>query len=357
MENFDTSAAWMAKDLMIDQSWVFKLTDNECTQLKEVTKKAFDPKRSLFDYSKSDFNLNPSFETIQTAANKAYFGPGLALVKGLPRNNMSPEEFELMVWAIGLHLGVARPQGKATQYISKVQATENNYRSANGRGYNSNTELDFHCDGCDLVGLACYNKAYHGGKSIISSSVSAWQTLVRERPDLAEIAREEFHFSRNQEEALGEMPYYTQPLFDFKDGRLFGKWNRNRVMNGQDLINVPKLTSTQNECMDLLDQILHRPTLMFTMWLNPGDLQFINNHVMLHSRTAFQDHKKLAQKRLLYRLWIATPKSFRLPSSWAEYFGSIEPGTIRGGIRGQKYDETCKTFEKVQAKCSGMQEP
>ena len=75
------------------------------------------------------------------------------------------------------------------------------------------------------------------------------------------------------------------------------------------------------------------------------------------SRTAFQDHKKLAQKRLLYRLWIATPKSFRLPSSWGEYFGSIEPGTIRGGIRGQKYDETCKAFEKVQAKCSGMPEP
>ena len=90
------------------------------------------------------------------------------------------------------------------------------------------------------------------------------------------------------------------------------------------------------------------------MWLEPGDLQFINNHVMLHSRTAFDDFKELNRKRLLYRLWIAPPFSIKLPKSWQEYFRSISPGTVRGGIRGHKYDSYCEAFDTQQAKNMGM---
>ena len=355
--NFNTSAAWRVEDLVRDQSWVFTIEDGARKQLAKTAKKAFDSTRKFFDYSQDDFDLGPGFDTIAAAAREAYFGRGLTLVKGLPRNGMSEEEFQLMIWAVGLHLGVARPQGRASQYISEVRAAGMIYRSAGGRGYNSNAGLDFHCDGCDLVALACYNKAKRGGQSRVSSSVSAWQTLRVERPDLAEVARHDFYFSRNQEEAPDEAPYYAQPLFDFEDGRLFGKWNRNRVRTGQEIEGVPKLTATQQECTDLLDEILRRRNLMCTMWLEPGDLQFINNHVMLHSRTTFKDYDEPDRKRLLFRLWIAPPDSVRLPRSWVDYFRSIAPGTVRGGIRGHKHDEICKAFEMRQAKRMGMPAP
>ncbi len=267
---------------------------------------------------------------------------------------MTESEFELLIWAIGLHLGVARPQGKSSNYISEVRATGMNYRSAHGRGYNSNAGLDFHCDGCDLVALGCYNKAKSGGQSLITSSISAWKTLNEERPDLAETARNNFYFSRNEEEAVDESPYYVQPLFDFQDGRLFAKWNRNRVRNAQSLDGVPKLNNAQSTCADLLDNIVSRKKLMFTMWLEPGDLQFINNHIMLHSRTTFEDYKEPERKRLLFRLWIAPPNSVRLPKSWADYFRSVEPGTVRGGIRGQNYDATCESFDERQSLSVGM---
>ena len=152
--NFDTSAAWRVEDLVSDQSWVFTIEDSARKELAKTAKKAFDSTRSLFDYSKDDFDLGPGFDTIAAAAREAYFGRGLTLVKGLPRNGMSEEEFQLMIWAVGLHLGVARPQGRASQYISEVRAAGMIYRSASGRGYNTNAGLDFHCDGCDLVALA-----------------------------------------------------------------------------------------------------------------------------------------------------------------------------------------------------------
>jgi len=96
---------------------------------------------------------------------------------------------------------------------------------------------------------------------------------------------------------------------------------------------------------------------MFTMWLEPGDLQLPNNHVMLHSRTRFEDGDDPDRQRLLYRIWIAPPNSVRLPQSWADFFGTTEPGTVRGGIRGHQHDETCKEFERRQAKSLGMPAP
>ncbi len=58
------------------------------------------------------------------------------------------------------------------------------------------------------------------------------------------------------------------------------------------------------------------PDLAHAMWLEPGDLQIINSHVTLHSRTDFIDHDDPAQKRLLFRLWLAPPDGDRLPESW-----------------------------------------
>lgn len=356
-EDFDQSAVWTVEQLSQEQRWVFRLEPKAADAVATSIMRVLDPERPLFDYKKEEFDFSPILDPLTKAVKEAYFGRGLALVQGLPRAGLSAEAFRLLNWAIGLHFGVARPQGKASQYISEVKSAGMTYRSAGGRGYNSNAKLDFHADGCDLVTLACYNKAKAGGQSMISSSAHSWKILQRERPDLAEIALQNFYFSRNQEQAPDEAPFYAQPLFDFKDGRVFGKWNRNRVRTAQELEGVPLLTAEQRECTDLLDEILRRPEVMFTMWMEPGDLQLMNNHVLLHSRTSFEDFDEPERQRLLYRLWLAPPDSVELPESWAPYFRSTKAGTVRGGIRGHCHDETCLTFERRQAQALAMPAP
>ncbi len=357
LPEFSTSAAWQADDLTNNKSWVFHLDEGAAEQLVKITRAAFDPDRPFFDYKHDEFDLGPAIKTIGKAVREAHFGCGLSVLKGLPRGLLCAAEYKFLVWLIGLQIGVARPQGKASQYISEVSATGNTYRAAGGRGYNTNSRLDFHADGCDIVALACYNNAKAGGQSLVSSSVSAWQVLVAERPDLAEIACQMFYFSRNQEEAPDENSFYRQPLFDFEDGRLFAKWNRNRVRTAQELAGVPKLTEVQHTCINLLDEILRRPNILATMWLEPGDIQFINNHVILHSRTEFEDFKEPERKRLLYRLWIAPPDSVLLPNTWRDYFRDVEAGSVRGGIRGHNHDNLCRSFEARQALSLGMTLP
>lgn len=354
LTDIDSPAAWKVADLEGDRSWTIRLDDAARNHLAIMVKQAFVAERPFFDYDRADFDLGPAGVPIAAAMKEALHGRGLALVRGLPRDGLSEKEFELLNWAIGLHTGVARPQGRATQYISEVRNAGTDYRSASGRGYSSDAKLDFHADGGDLATLGCYNTARSGGQSMITSSVTARRLLIAERPDLAEIAHGDFYFSRQNEEAPDETPFYGQPLFDVEDGHVFCKWNRNRVQSAQKIEGVPSLSDKQRETMDVLDAILQRPDLMFTMYMEPGDLQIMNNHVLLHSRTRFIDHDAPEKKRLLSRLWLAPPDSVRLPDSWRHFFRSVEPGTVRGGIRGHAYDDECRAFENRQAACHGM---
>uniref|UniRef100_UPI003F49B17E TauD/TfdA family dioxygenase n=1 Tax=Nonomuraea bangladeshensis TaxID=404385 RepID=UPI003F49B17E len=40
--------------------------------------------------------------------------------------------------------------------------------------------------------------------------------------------------------------------------------------------------------------------------LRAGDLQLLNNHVVLHSRTEYTDHPEPERRRHLLRLWLTT---------------------------------------------------
>lgn len=357
-DNITGPAEWAVAELVGDPSWRFTLTDGERDHLGEMIQRAHDPDRALLAYRPDDFDLGSAATKVAAAVNEALFGRGIAMVHGLPREGLSETEFTLLTWAIGLRTGVPRPQGRATQYISAVRNVGTDYRAAGGRGFSSNARLDFHADGADLVALTCYNKAKAGGESMVSSSARARRQLMADRPDLAEVAHRDFCFSRQQEETDDEGAFYAQPLFDVREGRVFGKWNRNRVQSAhKNVAGTPPLTDAQRETMDLMDDILARDEFMYRMWLEPGDMQIVNNHVLLHSRTDFQDFDEPEKKRLLCRLWLAPPNSVPLPESWGDFYRSIQPGTVRGGIRGHNHDEAARGFEARIAAWHGMPAP
>ena len=350
-------ACWSAAELEADKRWLFRIDERARKDLLAAVQKARDPAKSLLDYRQEDFALGAALPVIQRAMDETQHGRGVALVKGLPRDELDEKSFELMTWAIGLHAGVPRPQGKATHYVSAVRDVGTAYRTGTGRGYSSNAELDFHTDSTDVVFLSCYNKAVEGGMSITTSSLAAHEAMSREFPELAHYLHEPVHFSRQGEEAPDEAPSYPHPIFDEAGGKLFSKWNRNRVTSAQKLPGVPRISADHRRALETFDQLVRRGDLAHTMWLEPGDVQIINSHVTLHSRTEFEDHQDPARKRLLFRLWLAPADSDRLPESWRVLYKAVEPGTVRGGIIGQHHDEKCKAFEKRQARAMGMTLP
>lgn len=348
-------AAWTVAEVEHDRSWTYRLSDAQGAELLAATRAAGDLDRPLLDWRRDDFALGDCLPTLASAFREVRDGRGLALVKNLPRAGVTPAEFRLMTWAIGLHFGVARPQNRASDYLTEVRDAGMAYRSPTGRGYNSRAELDFHVDSADVVLLACYNQAPVGGMSMCASAATALDVVEVERPDYAAALATDYPFSRNGEESADEAPWYAVPICTTdEDGRVFCKWNRNRIENAQKLAGVPRLSPLQRAAMEYFDTVLRRPENMFCMYLEPGDLQILCNQTMLHSRTSFEDHADEDRKRTLYRLWLATPESRRLPRSWEVFYGSAEPGTVRGGMKGHRYDAVRRRFDARQAAAMGM---
>jgi hypothetical protein len=65
-------------------------------------------------------------------------------------------------------------------------------------------------------------------------------------------------------------------------------------------------------CFRYFDSLPKRPGVALGMQLQTGDLQFVNNFVTVHTRTAFVDDTgDPAHQRHLLRLWISRPEAGR----------------------------------------------
>ena len=63
------------------------------------------------------------------------------------------------------------------------------------------------------------------------------------------------------------------------------------------------LSPEEREILDLYEEIASSPDLSFDMDLEPGDIQWLSNHTVLHARTAYEDDP--AHRRHLLRLWLS----------------------------------------------------
>jgi alpha-ketoglutarate-dependent taurine dioxygenase len=129
----------------------------------------------------------------------------------------------------------------------------------------------------------------------------------------------------------GQKPYFEIPVLNWHAGFLTGIYQRQYVDSAQRFPDAPRLTPAQIEALDLFDTLANDPRLHLAMQLQPGDMQFVYNHALLHDRTAFRDWPEAHKKRHLLRLWLSVPGDRPLPECFKQRYGSIEIGN-RGGI-------------------------
>jgi Taurine catabolism dioxygenase TauD, TfdA family len=121
------------------------------------------------------------------------------------------------------------------------------------------------------------------------------------------------------------------PVMTACHGRLSVCYTRRNINSSQRHPDAPRLTPEDIEALDLFDSLANDATLRLDMVLEPGDMQFLHNHPILHDRTAFEDWPEPERKRHLLRLWLAPWDARPLDPSFAGRFGSAEVGN-RGGI-------------------------
>jgi Taurine catabolism dioxygenase TauD, TfdA family len=92
------------------------------------------------------------------------------------------------------------------------------------------------------------------------------------------------------------------------------------------------------------------------MWLEPGDLQLLNNHVVIHSRTHYEDFEAPDQKRHLLRLWLAVPGGRPLTEGLLAAYKSVAPNTVRGGFKGRGVTPEMRAYQARVAASLGMRD-
>ena len=133
------------------------------------------------------------------------------------------------------------------------------------------------------------------------------------------------------EAAPGQAPYFTIPVFNWFGGRFAAIYQRQYIESARRFPEVPPLTAQQIEALDLLDALANDPRLCLEIEFESGDIQLVNNHVLFHDRTAFEDWPEPARRRHLLRLWLAPLGAQPLPEVFSQRFGSVVIGE-RGGV-------------------------
>jgi hypothetical protein len=155
--------------------------------------------------------------------------------------------------------------------------------------------------------------------------------MRRRRPDLLKVLLERIETDRRGEVPEGSHPYFSIPVFNWHKGLLSAIYQRQYIESARRFPGVAPLSPEQIEALNLFDELANDAALNLMMELQPGDIQFVHNHTILHDRTAFEDFPEPGRKRHLLRLWLAPANARPLPEVFAERFGSVTPGD-RGGI-------------------------
>ena len=155
----------------------------------------------------------------------------------------------------------------------------------------------------DYLGLFCVHNAKKGGTNLFLSAYTIHNRILKDRKDLLNILYEKFHFDKRGEFKEGESSTVFEPIFKFKDGKLYFRYLRNYIDAGHDIQNQ-SLSESQKEALTYLDNFMLEEDMIMSYDLKPDDMVFSDNHWIVHGRTAFEDYDDPNLKRLMLRTWI-----------------------------------------------------
>ena len=322
MEPVVDPAGWLPEELATNEDWIYELSSAECDQIADAVGDIESRGLEIKDIRKSDFILNGFQDDLADIRNEFQNGRGFVLIRGLPVTEMTRAQSAIAFWGIGAHLGRAVSQNGQGHLLGHVKDVGGDYADKNTRGYLSNAQMGFHADRCDYVALLCLQTSKSGGESRIASSVSLYNKMLAERPDLVEELCKDFYWSRIGEIPPGLGPFYLMPVFSFDDGHICIRGVSTQIYKSQGMEGVPDYTDHQHEALDYFKATVEK--LSFDMEFRQGDIQILHNHVILHSRRGFEDWPELERRRHLLRLWLRDDAGRPLMNEYKRAISGIE---------------------------------
>jgi hypothetical protein len=158
----------------------------------------------------------------------------------------------------------------------------------------------------DIVGLLCIDPGYKGGESLVVNAVDLYNFVLSVEPRFLEVLTRPLYRdvitpgTVNDVEAILENRF---PVFSVIDGRLTCRYMRYWIETAyQKTGKEPPEGLT--DALDLIDRYMADPDNHLTFKLKRGDVLFLNNRVLCHGRTDFEDDPEGHKVRVLVRAWV-----------------------------------------------------
>lgn len=300
------AAAWHAPDLR-EEDWLIRLEPGQAEALGRAVDRGMAAGLPMAEVSAAALPV-PDLEGLAAGLRRSLTqGVGFAVLRGLPVAEWGPEKAAYAWWLFGHHLGVPGAQNPQGELLGHVVDTGELGVNPLVRRYRTAGTIDFHCDYADLVGLLCLTAARTGGQSRIASSVAVFNALRAEAPDLAARLFAPVPLDRRGEEAAGQPGHLPVQPCCHEGGRLRTFWHSEYFRSAARHLGPAGLPGDLQSLLDRYDAIAAGPEFRLEMWLQPGDMQFLSNHLILHARTAYEDWPEPARRRHLLRLWLSLP--------------------------------------------------
>ena len=304
---------WTPADLAKSEDWTWNLSRRSIAEINEAVRSVKALNIKLEKITKTLFKLPSLSDDFKTMRQQLYQGRGLCLIRGIPVDDYSDDDLALIHWGIGAHIGLGVSQSYRGDKIGKVM--DMSHTGDTRRPYRSPGALIMHVDPVDVVALLCLRKARSGGESLVASSIAIYNTILKERPELINPLLRGYHYFHSEIQGTGGNPISENPvpIFGECEGRLecmYVSFSINRAIKEQ----VEDLSDQQIEALEVLNEVASRKNILFEMDLEKGDIQYLNNRLLLHGRRDYVDFEGNEKKRQMLRLWLKMEEWPRLPA-------------------------------------------
>ncbi|MEA2780976.1 MAG: hypothetical protein QOK29_2520 [Rhodospirillaceae bacterium] len=327
----DHPAAWRADSGDGIAPFVMTLDAGALAAIDECLRPLAAAGRRIADLQATDFANRALAAAMRPLKAALRDGRGLVLLRGLPAERYDTASLEMIFWGLGTHLGTGVSQSVLGDRLGHVKDVTD--VDPHARAYRNRDELTLHTDLPDIVGMMCVRPARAGGVSRFASALSLHNAILAARPDLLPALYRGYPYHRLGEHGPGQSPVtpHRVPVFSLVDGVLSIRYTRT-CMDYAARLAGENLPADLVAAMDLLDELGRSPEYGLETRLEAGDMVFLNNYLVLHARSAFEDHPEPERKRLLLRLWLDSP-GFRPVSPHLAIYEGGDGG--RGGIEQQ----------------------
>jgi alpha-ketoglutarate-dependent taurine dioxygenase len=261
--------------------------------------------------SPADFDMTNCHAAMAEVRRILKEGVRFAVVDRLPVEEMSKPEAETIYWLLSSM--VCRPVAQKLDGTMIYNVWDTGKQALPGSGVrpdSTNIEIRFHIDNAynttppEIVGLLCLQTAKSGGVSRVLSFHTVHNALLARHKELLPRLYQPFWFDRQREFFDGQPDTFSAPVFTVgEDEDLKARFSVHQINSGYAMKGEP-VDNKGAAALAATLEIFEDPEVSIDFEFAPGEIQFVDNRTLGHSRTEFEDWPEPDRRRHLVRLWL-----------------------------------------------------